>query len=219
MVKQKRICSICKTTGHYSNNSKFHPKKKIIYEKACRDKFTISKYLKHISKIIKDILSRPQKNDITYDILDTEIIIENKMIVLKEKQRQMKIGEIWQEILGNYNGYINLKNTHESGLDIISYTKKIVIELKNRTNTDNASSRKTNLDKLSKFKKCNPEYTCIYANINDSTKDLTLKGSCKTIIYNGVEIKHYIGYKFIEFVFGKDTDKIIDFVKTCINDN
>jgi hypothetical protein len=217
MVKQKRICSICKKVGHNSNNSKFHPKKIInkVNQSICL-KFEITKYLKHMSKIIKEILSRPEKNVLTYDILDTEIIIENKMIVLKEKQRQMKIGEIWQEVLGNYNCYNVLKN-HESGLDIISYTKKIVIELKNRTNTDNSSSRKTNLDKLSKFKKSNPEYTCIYANINDSTKDLTIKGSFKTITHNGVEIKHYIGYKFLEFVLGKDTDKIIDFVRKCVN--
>ena len=59
----------------------------------------------------------------------------------------MKVGEIWQEALGNYDEFINLKNGHESGLDIISHTKKTAIELKNRTNTDNASSKKSNLDK------------------------------------------------------------------------
>jgi len=72
---------------------------------------------------------------------------------LKEKQRQMKIGEIWQEVLGNYNGCINLKIGHETGLDIISHTRKFAIELKNRTNTDNSSSKKSNLDKLAIFKK------------------------------------------------------------------
>ena len=82
----------------------------------------------------------------------------------------MKIGEIWQEVLGNYEGYTNLKSGHESGLDIISHNKKIAIELKNRTNTDNSSSKKSNFDKLANFKKKNPEYTCIYANINSDTK-------------------------------------------------
>jgi hypothetical protein len=137
--------------------------------------------------------------------------------VLKEKQRQMKIGEIWQEVLGNYDGSVNLKTGHETGLDILSHTKKFIIELKNRTNTDNASSKKSNLDKLAKFKKNNPEYLCIYANINDDNEKKTLHGSIKKIIYDGVEIEHYIGYEFLKFVFGNDTDLIISFVKYTIN--
>lgn len=98
---------------------------------------------------------------------------------MKEKQRQMKVGEIWQEVLGNYKGYVNLKTGHETGLDILSVNKKIAIELKNRTNTDNASSKKSNLDKLAKFKQANPDYVCIYANINADTKKKTIEGSIK----------------------------------------
>ena len=129
----------------------------------------------------------------------------------------MKIGEIWQEVLGNYNGYINIKIGHETGLDILSYSKKIAIELKNRTNTDNASSKKSNLDKLSKFKKNNPEYICIYANINDDTEKKTLKGYIKKILHNEEEIEQHVGYEFIKFILGNDSDKIIDFVKNTID--
>ena len=42
--------------------------------------------------------------------------------------------------------------------------------VKNRTNTDNYSSKKSNFDKLSIFKKNNPDFTCIYATINASNK-------------------------------------------------
>lgn len=115
--------------------------------------FNLEKYFELLDKNIKHILLRHENNIITYDILDTEKSKTNKLIALKEKQRQMKIGEIWQEVLGNYNTFINLKIGHETGLDILSITKKIIIELKNRTNTDNASSKKTNFDKLSTFKK------------------------------------------------------------------
>lgn len=143
--------------------------------------FDMIKYLEKIELIIKDILLRPENEILTYDILDTEKSRKNKLVSLKEKQRQMKVGEIWQEVLGNYHGFINLKNGHETGLDILSDTKKIAIELKNRTNTDNYSSKKSNLDKLSKFKINNPEYTCIYANINDNTEKKTLQGFTKKI--------------------------------------
>lgn len=104
--------------------------------------FSLSKYFESLENKIQSILSRPEKNVLTYDILDTEKSKTNKLLALKEKQRQMKVGEIWQEALGSYNGWCNLKQGHESGLDIISHTKKIAIELKNRTNTDNASSKK-----------------------------------------------------------------------------
>jgi len=110
-----------------------------------------------------------------------------------------------------------LKKGHYTGLDIISHTKKFAIELKNRTNTDNSSSKKSNLDKLAKFKKDNPEYLCIYANINDDTEKKTLQGSIKSIIHNGVEIKHYIGYEFLKFILGDNVAIIVEFVKNTID--
>jgi hypothetical protein len=135
---------------------------------------------------------------------------------LKEKQRMMKIGEIWQEVIGSYYGFINLKSGHKTGLDILSHSKKIAIELKNRTNTDNSPSRKYNFDKLSQFKKKNPDYRCIYANINANTKEKTLEGYTKKIVYNNVEIEHYVGYVFLKFIFEEDVDIIINFIKKII---
>ena len=179
--------------------------------------FSLSKYFELLEKYIQNILLRTQKNVLTYDILDTEKSNINKLLVLKEKQRQMKIGDIWQEVLGSYNGFINLKIGHKTGLDILSHTKKIAIELKNRTNTDNASSKKSNLDKLAKFKKNNPEYVCIYANINADNEEKTLSGSVKKILHNDVELEHHIGYEFLKFILGDDTAIIIQFVKDTID--
>lgn len=179
--------------------------------------FCLDKYCKLLDISINNILSRHENDVLTYDILDTDKSKTNKLMALKEKQRQMKVGEIWQEVLGNYNGCVNLKIGHETGLDILSHTKKFAIELKNRTNTDNSSSKKSNFDKLAKFKKNNPDYVCIYANVNADTEKKTLEGSLKKIIHNGVEIEHQIGYEFLKFIMGDDTDLIIDFVKNTIN--
>ena len=129
----------------------------------------------------------------------------------------MKVGEIWQEIIGNYDEFINLKIGHKTSLDILSFKRKLAIELKNRTNTDNASSKKSNLDKLSKFKQENPEYICIYANINADTEKKTLQGFNKKFIYNGVEIEHQVGFQFLTFIFGEKTEEIIEFVKNIID--
>jgi hypothetical protein len=179
--------------------------------------FNFANYLIILENIIKEIITRPEKDVLTYDILDTEKTRQNKLLVLKEKQRQMKVGEIWQEILGSYDGFINLKIGHETGLDIISHTKKIAIELKNRTNTDNSSSKKSNLDKLAKFKKNNPTYICIYANINANTEENTFNGSIKKILHNGQELEHHIGYEFLRFILDTNTDEIIQFVKKTID--
>ena len=179
--------------------------------------FCLSTYCELIDSSIHNILLRPENDILTYDILDTEKSKTNKLLALKEKQRQMKVGEIWQEVLGNYNGCVNLKIGHETGLDILSHTKKFAIELKTRTNTDNASSKKSNLDKLAKFKKHNPDYVCIYANINANTEKKTLQGSIKKILHDGVEIDHKIGYEFLKFILGNDTDLIVDFVKNTID--
>ena len=121
-------------------------------ELVIEDEFILSEYFEKMEIIIQNILLRHENDVLTYDILDTEKSKKNKLLSLKEKQRQMKVGEIWQEIIGNYDEFINLKIGHETGLDILSNTRKLAIELKNRTNTDNASSKKSNLDKLSKFK-------------------------------------------------------------------
>ena len=179
--------------------------------------FNLNKYFELLEISIQNILTRSENDVLTYDILDTEKSKKNKLIALKEKQRQMKIGEIWQVVLGNYDGCINLKIGHETGLDILSHTKKFAIELKNRTNTDNASSKKSNLDKLANFKKKNPEYLCIYANINADTEKKTLHGSIKKILHAGVEIEQQIGYEFLKFILGNDTDLIVDFVKNTID--
>lgn len=180
-------------------------------------KFILSEYFELLENKIQNILLRPENETLTFDILDTEKTIKNKIISLKEKQRQMKIGEIWQEVIGNYDGFINLKVGHATGLDVISYERKIIIELKNRTNTDNSSSKKTNLSKLAKFKKNNPEYKCIYANINENTEKKTLNGSFKKITFNSFEIEQQTGFEFLNFIFGNDVHLVIYFVKNIID--
>jgi hypothetical protein len=181
------------------------------------ESFNIENYFNILELEISKILSRKEKDVLTYDILDTEKSKNNKLIALRERQRQMKIGEIWQVVIGNYDGFENLKIGHESGLDIISISKKIVIELKNRTNTDNNSSKKSNLDKLSNFKKDNQEYICIYGNINARTEKTTLKGRKKIIKHCGIEIEHLIGHELLFFIFGRNTLCIINFVKNIID--
>jgi hypothetical protein len=179
--------------------------------------FSLDDYFVNITEKITDILSRPDSLDLTYDIFDTHKSKINKLIVLKEKQRQMKIGEIVQVMLGNYGTFIDLGKGHKSGLDIMSIERKIIMELKNRTNTDNSSSKKTNLEKLAKFKINNPEYTCIYGCINDDTEDKTKEGKHNLIQYNNVELNIYTGSKLLDLVLDNNKNIIINYVRDLID--
>lgn len=177
------------------------------------NEFNIDEYLNKINKNILNILNKKSKEELPFDILDSEKDNKYSLYALKIKQKQMKYGEIWQMVIGNYHKFIDLKTGHISGLDILSNERKIIIELKNRYNTDNSSSRKTNLDKLSKFKIKNPEYTCIYGIINDKNK----LGTIKDIEHNNVIIKYYSGQKLFEYIFEENMDKILNFVKNVVS--
>ena len=157
------------------------------------------------------------KNILAYFILDTERSKVNKLVALKEKQRQMKIGDIWQTAVGDYKDCINLGTGHATGLDILSDRRKFIVELKNRTNTDNASSKKTNFDKLACFKIQHPEYTCIYANINDDTEEKSSQTTVKKFQHNGVELEHHVGAQFLTYIFGDHANAVVEFLKTTID--
>ena len=113
--------------------------------------------------------------------------------------------------------FVDLEEGHISGLDIISTKRKIAIELKNRTNTDNASSKKANFDKLAKFKSKNLDYSCIYGCINDNTEIKTKIGKINLIQHSGVELKIYVGTKLLELILTNNTNEIICHVRNLIN--
>ena len=150
----------------------------------CDNDFRI--YEKKITKLINKKLTNKKSEKILDDILLDDYIIEhsNEMkISLALKQLQMKIGFIWQIVIGNYIDFEDLAVGHSSGLDVRNKKRKIIIELKNRYNTDNYASKKTNLKKLAKYKKTHPSYECIYGIINE--KNTKPNGYTKIIEYNG----------------------------------
>ena len=177
------------------------------------NEFNVDEYIIKINKKIQDYLKKSKYND---DILEDELLDnfiknnpEGMKFSKKLKQLQMNVGNIWQIVIGNYNTFEDLFTSHSTGCDIKSDSRKIIIELKNRYNTDNASSKKSNLDKLVKFKKENPDWNCIYGIINDKTKE----GKTEIIKHNDFEITYLSGNKLMKFIFDKDAEFIIDSVK------
>lgn len=173
-------------------------------------------YFENIGKLIKKSLTDIKHKTVYDDLLLADYIKSNNEIIEKSNKLkiiQMKVGIIWQSAIGTYKEFTDLGQGHPSGLDILSSKRKIAIELKNRYNSDNASSRLSNYNKLAAYKKSNPEYTCIYAVINDN-KPL---GKHSIISHNNVQIECYSGDKLLEFIFGDDKQKIINELQKLIN--
>jgi hypothetical protein len=183
------------------------------YEKIVNKLILQYNYYNKVYLIVKNIFNKKvEKNKIMYDILDPEELTKYLLISLKIKHIQMKYGLLWQKIIGAYNNFKDLKIGNKSGLDIISEERKIVIELKNRYNTDNAASKKTNFDKLALFKKNNPEYKCVYGIINDKREE----GKFLKILHNEQEIYYYSANKLFELIYEDNYKEIINSILKII---
>lgn len=174
--------------------------------------FPLQDYDDKMSKMIVDILSRPVKEKtVKYGMFTfTEKAKRRKDDSLKEKHREMKEGEICQNLIGNWYLFTNLGNGDPTSLDVRSDQRKIIMEVKNSYNTENDSSKKTNQSKLAKFKKEHPDWMCMYGIINSGKKQ-----NCGDIWHtftDGVKIDYYSGECLFDFIFGQDKKHILNHV-------
>ena len=89
---------------------------------------------------------------------------------LRRRVRQ-KLGHFWQEFLSHAKGYENLYSGHASGCDLINHKRKLIVELKNKHSTMNASSyHGVNMKMLAYLAK-HPGYTGVIGFINDRTPE------------------------------------------------
>jgi len=179
-------------------------------DKGVEKEFILSNYLEMIDKKIDKIMNESKSDDTLLEDLLLNVFIdshkENVSFAKRLKQLQMNVGKIWQIIIGNYKDFNDLGNSDSTGLDVKSKKLKIIMEIKNRYNTDNASSRKTNYDKLAKYKKLNPEFECIYAVINEKNNS----GIDKIILHNDIGIRYLSGDKLLDYIFTDNKKIIID---------
>lgn len=48
-------------------------------------------------------------------------------------------------------------------------------------------------------------------------KKKTLQGCDNKILHDGVKIQHQVGYVFLKYILGDDTNLVIDFIKKLID--
>jgi len=186
----------------------------------CPDAYFLDRYKKRIKILIEKTINRKSKKFVYEPTIlgdNSKENIEKLTIAHSIRQKQMKEGEIAQIILGNFIGWQNLKVGHSSGLDCKKIDNSIVMELKNKYNTCNSDSLKMVLEKLSKYKKENPETRCILGIVNPKNKAKILD---EKIFYKGLEIEKIQGRKLFSLIFtynGKDySQEIIDFTTSII---
>jgi hypothetical protein len=179
-----------------------------------QDNFTIDKYIEFINNEISTVIKKSKYNDdLLEDILLEDFINTNAeqiKIAKKLKQIQMNVGKIWQISIGKWKDFTDLGEGDETGLDVKSDKLKIIMEIKNRYNTDNLSSRKTNYSKLANYKKAHSDFICIYAVINDKTKE----GKDEIIKCDNEDIRYLSGDKLMEYIFQDNKDQVLANLKS-----
>ncbi len=193
---------------------KIHTDKIVKIQALFRMKYWYISYIKKISILITNIYNRTNKEYVHESSLfgdDSEENIKQLEIAFKQRQKQMKEGELAQTLIGNWFGWEDLGIGHSSGLDCRKIDNTVIMDVKNKWNTCNSGSQKALFDKLSKFKKLNPSTRCVWGIVNP-------KPGCKNLsekfIYDGVEIEKIQGMELFRLVFSIGN---INYSKNIIN--
>ena len=170
-----------------------------------------------IKNIVSSSFSKKSKETKYNDIILNRFIKKSDIIIChKIKVIQMKIGQIWQDVIGSIDDVINLKRGHISKLDILSHKYKFVMELKNSHNTCNSSSRTSIYNNLIEFKKEHNDYEIIFAYINCNTSKNT--GKNEIISYKSYNIRILSGNKLLAYLFGNKSENVLEILSNSLQD-
>jgi len=168
----------------------------------------------YFAKIQKDIRRIQPINDNSFEPTQTLLGVndKNKLENAHEvRKSQMKEGDVAQILLGNFPGWENLGRGHPSKLDCRKLDNSAIVELKNKYNTCNAGGKTQVLQNLAKYKKENPQTTCILGIVNSkSIHDVKIKEH----VINGVVV--YEVHNILKLVFNENFESIITFARNIM---
>ena len=154
---------------------------------------------------ISKLLSKPIKTKQNTDIILSNNYLNEISKANKLKTLQMSLGRI-HELCATFYNWEKVPK-----IDLVDNNRKIALELKNRDNTDNSSSRYRNCEKLIEFKQNNPDYELYYICINSPKKQ-----NEKNIEFKGEKITFLFNEKALEFLYGSNYQNVINIIKKCI---
>ena len=134
-----------------------------------------------------------------------------------DKKINNRIGEFHQELLGYVDGWIDLGIGDPTEIDLKNEEETIFIELKNKYNTMNSSSKKTCRGKLEKVIENNPNATAYWAYVINKK----YKSEDRIWVYNERDderIRRISGDKLYELITGdKDAlEKVLKAIPIAI---
>ena len=152
---------------------------------------------------------KKESNKICYELTEKEWInFDNK--ILKDKQINNKIVELHQYLLENVKDYCKANDFDKSlKIDVMKKDYSVFIDLKNKYNTMNSSSRELTINKLKKVKNKYIDSLCLIGIINGK--------NYKKKISDNPEVWEYSGEELFNLVFvSKDYYEIVN---KCIIDS
>lgn len=152
---------------------------------------------------------KKESNKICYELTEKEWInFDNK--ILKDKQINNKIVELHQYLLENVKDYCKANDFDKSlKIDVMKKDYSVFIDLKNKYNTMNSSSRELTINKLKKVKNKYSDSLCLIGIINGK--------NYKKKISDNPEVWEYSGEELFNLVFvSKDYYEIVN---KCIIDS
>ena len=154
-------------------------------------------YASGIRNIIQELFANEDDEKLLDDVLLRDFIKENTKLFKAEKkikQLWMKIGNLWQKAIGLYPGFKDLRQGHETKVDLQNEERKIFIELKH-------NEERIDYSNLFALKKKYPEYTCIYGITNGSKNEEMEKDGEKIVCLSGEKLFEYVFQENTYFIF------------------
>ena len=170
--------------------------------------------IKKTPKLGKTDVVKKHMDMLCYNMTENEWY-KNEERRIKDKQINNKIGELHEHIISNLEYWKKCKKSDDKyiklcGTDVYKKDKSIFIEIKNKYNTLNSSSRKETINKLTKIKQKYPEALCVIGIINGTDHIKQIKNT-NVFEYSGKEL-----YKLVyDDNYYNDIINILEM--TCIN--
>jgi hypothetical protein len=174
-----------------------------------------------IQHVVDDVMRGWSKRTtaVTKDVVLCDFFAEQHEMVetfQKMKCLHMKVGTIWQRVMGLIPGVTSLPCGHVSGLDVMSDGSgrfaggyEFVMELKNASRSDNASSRKQNVRKLCAWA-TQVARMPIYGIINGGDEDRWIEAE------DGGRYRYLSGKCLLRFLFGGEELCTIEYIKRAL---
>jgi hypothetical protein len=160
----------------------------------------ISLKFPEIEKLFNEEVAR----NITYS-KPSDFIFNNTLFYDIHHNLSRRLGIFYEKLICLFDDFEKINEPTFRRADIISHSRKIILELKTNYSSANADMKSSKFFSLCLLKQRNPTYEVIFGCVNDSNKPKQY--------YNKDGVLILTGDKLLEYLFGAEYYKLKDFLK------